>query len=146
MPKSQRATRADFPYLDFVTTRWADNDIYGHVNNVAYYGFFDTTVNRFLLVNGVLDPQHGAVIGLVVETGCRYHEPVAFPDRIAVGLRVSRIGKSSVRYELGIFRNDADVAAAEGHFIHVYVDRESRRPVRVPDAMRRALALAASAD
>lgn len=133
------ARRADYRHLEAITTRWADNDVYGHVNNVTYYGFFDTAVNRFLIDKAGLDPEAGAVIGLVVETGCRYRKPVSFPDPVTVGVRVGRIGNSSVRYEIGIFRGDDDDAAAEGHFIHVYVGRESRRPVPLPPEMRAAL-------
>lgn len=128
-------------YAHFVTiqTRWMDDDVYGHVNNVVYYAFFDTVVNGFLIAEGVLDPRRGSVIGLVVETRCLYFEPIAFPDLVRAGLRVARIGTTSVRYEVGIFRNDAPLAAAQGHFVHVYVDRATRRPVPVPDAMRAAL-------
>ncbi len=133
------SSRDEYPYFEGITTRWADNDIYGHVNNVAYYGFFDTAVNHFLVRSGVLDPERSHVIGLVVETGCRYMKPIAFPDRVAVGVRVDRIGTSSVRYAIGIFRGEEDDPAAEGHFVHVYVDRDKRRPVPVPDAMRTAL-------
>ena len=120
-------------------TRWADNDVYGHVNNVAYYGYFDTIVNEYLIAVGALDIHKGAVIGLVVETGCKYFAPLAFPDKLEGALRVARIGDSSVRYELAIFREGEDKPAAEGHFVHVYVDRETRRPVSLPDALRRAL-------
>ena len=132
-------TRAAYPHHVALDTRWADNDQYGHVNNVAYYGFFDTAVNRWLIAQGLLDPAASAVIGLVVETGCRYHRPLSFPDRLTVGLRAARVGRSSVRYELAIFRGEDDQAAAEGHFVHVYVDRESRRPTPLSEAMRAAL-------
>ena len=132
-------TRAAYPHHVALDTRWADNDQYGHVNNVAYYGFFDTAVNRWLIAQGLLDPAASAVIGLVVETGCRYHRPLSFPDRLTVGLRAARVGRSSVRYELAIFREGDDAAAAEGHFVHVYVDRESRRPTPLSEAMRAAL-------
>jgi acyl-CoA thioester hydrolase len=117
-----------------------DNDVYGHVNNVVFYSWFDTTVNGYLLDEGVLDWGEGDAVGLVVETLCRYHAPVAFPEPIEVGLRVERIGDSSVRYGLGVFCSGETAAAADGHFVHVYVDRATRRPVTVPDAMRRALA------
>jgi acyl-CoA thioester hydrolase len=132
-------TRAAYPHHVALDTRWADNDQYGHVNNVAYYGFFDTAVNRWLIAQGLLDPAASAVIGLVVETGCRYHRPLSFPDRLTVGLRAARVGRSSVRYELAIFRGEDEQAAAEGHFVHVYVDRESRRPTPLSEAMRAAL-------
>jgi len=117
-----------------------DNDAYRHVNNVVYYSFFDTAVNRLLIEGGALDIESGPVIGLVVETQCRYFKPAAFPDDIHAGLRVARIGATSVRHEVGLFRNDEDSAAAEGHFVHVYVDRQSNRPTRVPDRMRKLLA------
>jgi acyl-CoA thioester hydrolase len=132
-------TRAAYPHHVVLDTRWADNDQYGHVNNVAYYGFFDTAVNRWLIAQGLLDPSTSPVIGLVVETGCRYHRALSFPDRLSVGLRAAHVGRSSVRYELAIFREGDDAAAAEGHFVHVYVDRESRRPTPLSDAMRAAL-------
>jgi acyl-CoA thioester hydrolase len=132
--------RADFPVFREITTRWMDNDVYGHVNNVIYYSFFDTAVNQHLMEAGWLDPAASPVIGLVVETGCRYASPISFPDRVAAGIRVARLGTSSVRYEVGLFRNDEDTAAAEGHFVHVYVDRATRRPVPLPDGLRAALA------
>ena len=117
-------------------TRWADNDVYGHVNNVEYYAFFDTVVNGYLIERGLLDFRRGATIGLVVETKCNYFAPLAFPDRLEGGLRVDRIGRSSVQYAIAIFREGEEHAAAAGHFVHVYVDRESRRPVALPEAMR----------
>lgn len=117
-----------------------DNDVYGHVNNVVFYSWFDTAVNAYLVEAGVLDWSEGEAVGLVVETLCRYHAPVSFPEPVEVGLRVERIGNSSVRYGLGIFRAGDDQAAADGHFVHVYVDRETRRPVAVPEPMRAALA------
>lgn len=117
-----------------------DNDVYGHVNNVIYYSFFDTAVNLYLVEAGALDIAASPVIGLVVETQCRYYRPISFPDRVAAGIRVGRLGTSSVRYEIGLFRNDEDLASAEGHFIHVYVDRATTRPVPLPDVLRRALA------
>ena len=116
-----------------------DNDVYGHVNNVVYYSWFDTTVNAFLIEQGVLDPANGDVVGVVVETLCRYHDSIAFPEPVEAGLRVERIGTSSVRYELGIFRVGDELASADGHFVHVYVDHETRRPVAVPDAVRTVL-------
>ncbi|MEL6364201.1 MAG: thioesterase family protein [Pseudomonadota bacterium] len=138
--KPPRSRRADYPHLRPVPTRWADNDVYGHVNNVAYYAFFDTAVNAFLIENGVLDPKTSEVIGLVVETSCRYHAPLSFPETLTAGVRVARLGNSSVTYELAIFGEGADEAAAEGRFTHVYVDAETRRPVQVPEAMRGVLA------
>jgi acyl-CoA thioester hydrolase len=136
-----RPDRGAFRRFATVQTRWEDNDVYGHVNNVVYYSFFDTAVNRYLIEAGVLDIERGPVIGLVVETQCRYHAPLAFPDILEIGIRVTRIGTSSVRYEVGVFRQGGeDLAAADGHFVHVYVDRATRRPVPLPEALRTALA------
>jgi acyl-CoA thioester hydrolase len=132
-------TKARYPHLLAVPTRWMDNDVYGHVNNVVYYSYFDTVVNGYLISSGDLDIEKSRVIGLVVETQCRYFKPITFPDAVHAGLRVARLGKSSVRYEIGIFRNDEETAAAQGHFVHVYVDRESRRPTTLPPVMREAL-------
>jgi acyl-CoA thioester hydrolase len=132
-------TRADFPHFLEITTRWMDNDVYGHVNNVVYYSFFDTVVNRYLIDNKALDFRDGKVIGLVVETACNYFKPVAYPDRITAALAVEHLGTSSVRYRLAVFRNDDDAAAAQGHFVHVYVDRATNRPVPLPDALRTTL-------
>ncbi|WP_088347412.1 MULTISPECIES: thioesterase family protein [Rhodomicrobium] len=136
--------RGDYRLLLPITTRWMDNDLYGHLNNVVYYSFFDTVVNRFLIEGGFLDLETSPVIGLVVETGCRYAKPLAFPDTVTAGLRVAHMGKSSVRYEVGLFRGAEDDAAAEGHFIHVYVERASRRPTPLPDALRALLATIAA--
>ncbi len=122
-----------------ITTRWMDNDAYRHVNNVVYYSFFDTAVNRYLIDAGALDVERSPVIGLVVETNCHYFRPIAFPDRVQAGLRVAHLGNSSVRYELGIFREDEPLACAQGHFVHVYVDRESNRPSALPAKLREAL-------
>lgn len=133
------ATRADFVAFHSHSTRWKDNDVYGHLNNAVHYALFDATVNTWLIRNGVLDPRQGAQIGLVAETGCRYHAEMRFPDTITAGLRVGRLGNSSVRYEIGLFRNDEDVAAAEGFFIHVYVDAGTRRPTPLDVALRAAL-------
>ncbi len=113
-----------------------DNDAYGHVNNVVYYSWFDTVVNQFLIVNNVLDIERSPVIGLVIETQCNYFASVAFPERVTAGLRVTKLGKSSVRYEVGIFREGEESASAQGHFVHVYVDRDSRKPSAIPDDMR----------
>ena len=128
--------RADFPHHQAITTRWMDNDIYGHVNNVVYYAFFDTAVNAALIEAGVLDIHAGPVIGLVVESQCRYFRPLAFPERVTAGLRVGRLGTSSVRYEIALFGGSEDEPAAFGHFVHVYVDRQTRRPVPLPADMR----------
>lgn len=123
-----------------IPTRWMDNDAYGHVNNVVYYSWFDTAVNAWLVEAGLLDIRHGPIIGLVVETGCRYAASVAFPDPVEAGVAVARVGRSSVTWQVGIFRKGAADAAAEGHFVHVYVDRETRRPLALPDRWRSALA------
>ncbi|MBR0671648.1 acyl-CoA thioesterase [Neoroseomonas soli] len=132
-------TLADYRQHVAITTRWSDNDAYGHINNVAYYSFFDTAVNMWLIRSGVLDIQKSPVIGLVVETGCRYFRPLAYPVEITAGIRVARIGTSSVRYEVGIFGGEDATAAAEGHFIHVYVSRDTGRPVPLPADLRAAL-------
>ena len=116
-----------------------DNDVYGHINNVVFYSFFDTAVNQFLIERGALDYETGASIGLVVHSECDYFAPLQFPDAIEAGLRVGHFGTSSVRYEIGLFENGADMAAAQGHFVHVYVDRASRRPVVLPDLLKTAL-------
>lgn len=134
--RTPRLTRDAFRIFRAIPTRWHDNDAYGHVNNVVYYSWFDTAVNRLLVVNGVLDIHEGKTIGLVVETGCRYFSPTAFPDEIEAGVRVAHVGTSSVRYEIGLFRNNEQEAAAVGYFVHVYVDRESKRPVSVDEKMR----------
>lgn len=128
-----------YPHRLRITTRWMDNDVYGHVNNVTYYSYFDTVVNRYLIEAGALDIHAGPVIGLVVETHCNYFAPLAFPREVVAGLRVAHVGSSSVRYEIGLFDGDAPQAAACGHFVHVYVDRETRRPVPLPEALKRAL-------
>ena len=132
-------SRAAYPHLLPITTRWMDNDQYGHVNNVVYYAWFDTVVNRWLIERGALDTERGDVIGLVVETHCNYFAPLSFPTTVHAGLRVARLGGSSVRFEIGLFGDDADRAAAQGHFVHVYVDRVTRRPVPLPAAVRAAL-------
>ncbi len=132
--------RGDFVYFRSITTRWMDNDLYGHVNNVVYYSYFDTVIAHYLMEEGGLDPWRGEVIGYAVESGCRYFRPLAFPDRVEAGLRVARLGNSSVTYEIGIFRNDEQEACAAGHFVHVFVDRKSERPVSLPPSLRRALA------
>ena len=135
-PKGERPRRTAYPRHVVLGTRWGDNDVYGHVNNVVYYAFFDTAVNGLLVEAGLLDIAGSTVIGLVVETGCRYHAPIAFPDGVTAGVRVARIGRSSVRYEIGLFRGDAADASADGFFVHVYVDRATRRPVPLPDPLR----------
>ncbi|WEJ08413.1 acyl-CoA thioesterase [Sinorhizobium prairiense] len=131
--------RFDYKVFRYIGTRWSDNDAYGHMNNVVHYSLFDSAVNGFLIESGALDIKGGAEIFLVVETGCRYHTEMAFPDVVAAGIRVARLGTSSVRYEIGLFRNDDETAAAEGYFIHVNVDRMVRRPVPFGDVARRVL-------
>lgn len=135
----EKRARKAYPRVRPIPTRWADNDIYGHVNNAAYYGFFDTAVNCFLIEEAGLDIHGGSVIGLVVETGCNYFAALAYPETVEAGVRVARIGNSSVTYQIGLFRDGEDEPAAQGHFVHVYVDRDTRRPVSLPDAMRQAL-------
>ncbi len=131
--------RADYRAFRTIPTRWMDNDIYGHMNNVVHYSLFDTAVNGWLIESGALDIHGGDRIGLVVETGCRYFSEMAFPDVVTAGLRVARLGASSVRYEVGLFRNDDKLAAAEGFFIHVYVDRATRRPKPLSEGLRAVL-------
>ncbi len=125
-------------YRRFVAlgTRWLDNDAYGHVNNAVYYGFFDTAVNGVMIEAGALDIGRGAVIGLVVESHCNYFAPLAFPEPIEAGIRVARVGDTSLRWEIGIFAVGAAESAARGHFVHVYVDRATRRPVPLPAGLR----------
>ncbi|HVY06168.1 MAG TPA: thioesterase family protein [Burkholderiales bacterium] len=132
-------TRDSYRHFQRIATRWADNDVYGHVNNVVYYSYFDTVVNQYLIEQRALDIEKSTVIGLVVETQCQYFSPITFPDAVNAGLRVARLGNSSVRYEIGLFRNDEIIASAQGHFIHVYVDRGSRRPAALTGEMRVAL-------
>ena len=129
----------DMPHHLAIPTRWADNDVYGHVNNVEFYAFFDTVINRFLIEEGALDIHAGEVIGLCVESHCRFDRPLAFPEVIDAGMRVGHLGTSSVRYELALFGKGADAPAAEGWFVHVFVDREGRRPAPIPDRVRAAL-------
>ncbi|GJL94797.1 MAG: thioesterase [Hyphococcus sp.] len=134
-----RSVRTDYKHITEIQTRWADNDIYAHVNNVTYYSYFDTIVNGYLIKQGALDIHHSNVIGLVVETGCQYFAPLVFPDVLEGALRVAHIGNSSVRYELAIFKQGDEKPAAQGHFVHVYVDRKTRRPVSLPETLRTAL-------
>jgi acyl-CoA thioester hydrolase len=132
--------RSDYVIFHPITTRWHDNDAYGHVNNVIYYAWFDTAVNAWAIREGLLDVMESPVVAIVAETGCRYYRSIAFPERVSVGMRVSRIGRSSVTYALGVFREEEDEAAAEGHFVHVYVARATMRPVPLPERVRSALA------
>ena len=131
--------RADFPHVQSITTRWTDNDAYGHVNNIVYYSYFDTVVNTWLIGGGHLDIQKSPAIGVVAETSCHYFSPLTYPETVTAGLRVIHLGRSSVRYEIAIFAEGAEVAAAQGQFVHVYVDRATRRPVEIPAPLRSAL-------
>jgi len=140
MNKPVATPRTAYPHFLSIATRWMDNDVYGHVNNTVYYSYFDTVVNEYLIRAGVLDFEHGATIGLVVETQCSYFASLVFPDRVDAGLRVARLGSTSVRYEVGLFKEGEPLASAQGYFVHVYVDRITRRPVALPDALRAALA------
>ncbi len=143
MSSSQRkppAHRSTFKHFRVIPTRWMDNDLYGHVNNVVYYSYFDTLVNRYLIDPGGLDIHAGETIGIVVETNCRFHRSFSYPEDIEAGMRVGHLGKSSVRYEIGLFGAGEDEARADGHFVHVFVDRNTRRPVPMPERMRGALA------
>jgi acyl-CoA thioester hydrolase len=134
------ASRDQFRHFLSIPTRWMDNDIYGHVNNVVYYSYFDTAVNQFLIERGVLDIHQGDVVGFVVDSGCSYFSPIAFPDLVHAGIRVSKLGNSSVRYEVALYRNDDPLPAAAGHFVHVYVERGGNRSVPVPERVRAELA------
>lgn len=135
----QSLTLEEYPFVHQMQTRWMDNDVYGHVNNVIYYSFFDTAIAVFLTSKAGLDYINGTSVGLVIETSCTYFEAIAFPDTFQVGVRVAKLGKSSVRYEVGIFKNNQTTASAQGYFVHVYVDKESQRPTPIPDQARTAL-------
>ena len=137
--RPQPEARSAYRHFTSLSTRWMDNDAYGHVNNVVYYSLFDTAVNRYLIEAGALDIHAGAVIGLVVETHCNYFAPIAFPQMVDAGLRVAQVGSSSVRYEIGLFAAGEPLSAARGHFVHVYVDRETRRPAALPAVLIQAL-------
>ena len=139
MSKENIETRDRYPHFLSIQTRWSDNDIYGHVNNVTYYSYFDTVVNCFLIDQGGLDIETDSVIGVAVETMCKFNKPLAYPEVLEVGLRVGKLGNSSVRYEIGIFQEGAAEAAAMGHFVHVFVDRATGKPAPIPDAIRSAL-------
>ena len=132
-------TRASYKHFLTIATRWMDNDVYGHVNNVVYYSYFDTVVNDYLMRQGGLDYRDGTVVGLVVETMCQYKKSLAFPESIDVGLRVTKMGNSSVRFEIGIFKQGDDEPAAFGHFVHVFIERGMQKAVVIPEAFRRAL-------
>ncbi len=140
MSKPAVPTRADYRVFYPISTRWSDNDIYGHVNNVTYYSYFDTAANRYLIEEGGLDITDGSVVGYVVSSGCAYHAPITYPEPIEAGLRVDRLGNSSVQYGIAIFRAGGQEAVAHGHFIHVFVEREHDRSVPIPGNLRAALA------
>jgi len=139
MSKPGRPGRSDYKVFYPIDTRWADNDIYGHVNNVIYYAYFDSAANRYLIEEGGLDINDGRIVGYVVSSGCDYHAPVAYPQQLEAGLRVDRLGDSSVRYGIAVFERGQPEAAAHGYFVHVFVEREANRSVPVPPALRRAL-------
>src|SRR6185295_5631457 len=139
MNRPKPELRHTYRHFQAIPTRWKDNDVYGHVNNVVYYSYFDTVVNQYLIEQRALDIENSQVVGLVVETGCQYFAPIAFPDLVTAGLRVAKVGNSSVRYESGIFRNVEQGGAAQGFFVHVYVDRITRRPAPLPAALRAAV-------
>jgi len=128
MSAEERANRSDYPVFRTLTTRWMDNDIYGHMNNVVHYSLFDTAVNGWLIKQGLLDLSNSATVFLVVETGCKYYSAMAFPDIVTAGIRITKLGSSSIKYQVGLFRNEEEKAAAEGFFVHVHVDRSSHRP------------------
>jgi acyl-CoA thioester hydrolase len=131
--------RSDYKQFSLIETRWNDNDSYGHVNNIVYYSYFDTAVNRHLIQQGVLDLTNSESIGLVIESKCTYFSSITFPDTVAVGLKVVHLGNSSVRYQIGLFCNDADTASAVGEFVHVYVNRQTNKPVSIPANTRNVL-------
>ena len=136
MSNASKMGRDDYRHFLTIPTRWMDNDVYGHVNNVVYYSFFDTVVNKFLMEERQLDYSKGEVVGLVVETKCQYFAPIAFPDVVVAGIKVAHIGTSSVRYEIGLFKNDEEKPAAEGHFVHVYVTRSTNKPTPLSSEKR----------
>ena len=140
MKEQQQITREQYAHITTLPTRWMDNDVYGHINNALYYGFFDTAINQYLIAEGGLDIAGGPVIGFAAESQCQYLSALAFPDVLEVGLRVGKLGNSSVRYELAIFKQGDEFAAAAGYFVHVFVDRETRRPTTMPERIRTALA------
>lgn len=139
MSDSTIPARSDYPFFYPINTRWSDNDVYGHVNNVIYYSYFDTAANRYLIEEGGLDISDGEIVGFVVSSGCEYHEPITYPEPIEAGLRVEKLGNSSVRYGIGIFKQGAEAAVAHGHFVHVFVNRKANKPVSIPENLREAL-------
>lgn len=136
MSRPKPSRRADFKLFSRITMRWNDNDVFGHVNNVVYYSWFDTAVNRFLIDRGLLEVASSEIVGVVVENGCRYHSEIAYPGDVELGLRIETVGRTSVRYAIAVFREDEDIAAADGHFVHVYVERATMRPVPIPERTR----------
>ncbi len=140
MSDEQIETRARYPHFLVIPTRWMDNDVYGHVNNVVYYSYFDPVINEYLFRAGGLDIEKSPAVGVCAESLCRYRTPLAFPEPVEAGLRVGDLGRTSVRYEIGLFKVGMDAAAAEGHFVHVFVDRAAMTPVPIPDSIRAALA------
>jgi acyl-CoA thioester hydrolase len=139
MAEKPQIARAEYPHFVTLPTRWMDNDVYGHINNALYYGFFDTAINQYLITEGGLDVTDGKVIGFAAESHCQYLRALAFPEVLEVGLRVGKLGNSSVRYELSIFNASEPFAAATGYFVHVFVDRDTRKPVPIPATIRAAL-------
>ena len=139
MSEIAKIQREDFNHWLIIPTRWMDNDVYGHVNNVQYYSFFDTVINEYLILEGKLDIHTGEIIGLAVETQCQFFQSLAFPEKVDAGLRVAKLGTSSVRYEIGLFKHGEAEAAAFGYFVHVFVNRQSRRPEAIPESIRSAL-------
>lgn len=139
MTREPPGRRSDYRHFLAIPTRWMDNDVYGHVNNVVYYSYFDTVINRFLIERGGLDIHEATIIGVAAESGCRFRESFAYPETIDAGLRAGHLGNSSVRYEIGLFREGKDEAAAEGHFVHVFVERGVQKAVPIPAAIRAAL-------
>ena len=139
MSKPKVPQRDEYRTFYPLTTRWADNDIYGHVNNVTYYAYFDTAANRYLIEEGGLDIEDSRIVGYVVNSGCQYHAPITYPEDIQAGLRVDRLGNSSVQYGIAIFKAGEEQAAAHGHFVHVFVERAADRSVPIPDRLRQAL-------
>jgi acyl-CoA thioester hydrolase len=140
MSRSEPDTRDRYPHFVTITTRWSDNDAYRHVNNVVYYAFFDTAVNQYMLSEGVLDLDGGTTVSLVVDPACTSFSPISYPDIVHCGLRVVHLGSSSVRYEIGVFRNHAPIAAARGQYVHVCCDRVTMKPVPMPAPLKAALA------
>ena len=139
MSDSTIPARSDYNFFYPINTRWSDNDVYGHVNNVIYYSYFDTAANRYLIEEGGLDISDGEIVGFVVSSGCEYHAPITYPEPIEAGLRVEKLGNSSVRYGIGIFKQGAEEAVAHGHFVHVFVNRKANKSVSIPENLREAL-------